>query len=97
MFDHKHYVPILKGKQGELNAIEETATELRDRLTPLIEVPPISWKYIENEREPVPAKSIDAHVADVAERLAEAVGSKSQIFVDGFYVDNEATLKHALV
>lgn len=38
MFDHKHYVPILKGKQGEYRALQLLDSSAKDRLTPLIEV-----------------------------------------------------------
>ncbi len=91
-FDASHYVPILKGKQGELNAIKETSADIRGKFTPLIEVPPISLKYLEGEPDPIPAKSIDVHVSDVGEKIATAIGSGRSVFIDGFCIENDATL-----
>ena len=34
MFDHTHYVPILKGKEGEFSALRELKAETKDLLTP---------------------------------------------------------------
>lgn len=92
-FDETHYVPILKGKQGELDAIRESAAELRERFTPLIEVPPIPPKYIEGEDTPILAKSIASHVTDVAEKLSTAVGTERPFFIDGFYIEEDEQLE----
>src|SRR5690242_15902021 len=59
------YVPVLKGKEGEFAALEALAPNIRARLMPLIEVPDIPYDYA-NER---PSKSLDDHVAGIAERL----------------------------
>lgn len=66
-FDHTHYVPILKGKQGELNALQDTNPKLLTKFTPLIEIPPIppAWPEGENQK-PIPAKTIDEHIKAVA-------------------------------
>lgn len=59
------YVPILKGKEGEYAALESLKPDVRRSLAPLIEVPAIPYDYA-NDR---PAKSLEEHVAGVAERL----------------------------
>ena len=59
------YVPILKGKEGEFAALEELTPDIRGRIMPLIEVPEIPYDYANQRR----AKSLDQHVAGVAERL----------------------------
>lgn len=38
MFDHKHYVPIIRWKQGERIALRELFPEDKVRLTPLIQL-----------------------------------------------------------
>jgi len=38
MFDHKHYVPIIRWKQGEQIALRELFPEDKARLTPLIQL-----------------------------------------------------------
>lgn len=94
MFDHKHYVPILKGKQGELDALQNiTASKHIKGFTPLIEIPPISETYLGPQTPPVPSKTIDSHVADVAKNLIKAVKNLPAIFVDGFYIETEDDLQ----
>jgi hypothetical protein len=59
------YVPVLKGKEGEFAALEVLRSDARAGLMPLIEVPNVPYDYV-NER---PAKSLDEHVAGIADRL----------------------------
>ena len=48
MFDYnKHYVPNLKGRQGEYGALETLSLAIKRRLTPLIEIPPIPLNFKE--------------------------------------------------
>lgn len=92
-FDHSHYVPILKGKQGEFDALYKiTSAEQIQRFTPLIEIPPIAPSYPGPNSPPVPSKTIDDHVVDVSENLAKAVKNLPAIFVDGFYIEEEEDL-----
>ncbi len=91
-FDHSHYVPILKGKQGELDALQKTAKKLIGSFTPLLEVPPIPPAYILGQDEPVPSKTIDEHVVHVSEKFAEALANYSNVFVDGYYIETEDEL-----
>ena len=57
-FDQSHYVPIVKGKQGELAALSKTDTKLMKHFTPLLEIPPIPPKYVEGQEEPIDRKSV---------------------------------------
>jgi hypothetical protein len=78
MFDHHHYVPVLKGKLGEYNALSSLAEDVKAALTPMIEIPPIQWDF-ENE---VPLKSIDAHLEKVVGQLKTSWGTARPIFLD---------------
>ncbi len=40
MFDHRHYVPVLKWKRGERIALRNLPPDVKARLTPLIEIIP---------------------------------------------------------
>ena len=60
------YVPILWAKDGEFGALRQLAKEVRDRLTPLLEVPPIPWDYADD----CPARGIDQHLEKMANSLA---------------------------
>jgi hypothetical protein len=69
MTDHRHYVPILKGKTAEFWALQHLKPESRPLVTPLIEVVPPGTK---NEAK---------HLRDSATRLAQAWGG-DRLFVD---------------
>ena len=80
MFDHNHYVPILKGKKGELAALAKA--DSLQHFTPLVEVMPIPLTYPE-EGEPYPSKTIDKHIKDTASGFIRAMGILPSVFVDG--------------
>jgi hypothetical protein len=86
MFDHKHYVPILKGRQGEYGALESLNRTVKSGLTPLIEIPPIQWNFVQR----VPAKTIDGHLAKVATTMRKSVGLGRSFFIDLLWIpENE--------
>lgn len=85
------YVPCLKGKAGELDALSRTTASVKKDMRPLIELPPIPPKYLDGEDDPVPAKSITSHIEPMADRLASAWG-ESPLFVDGFFLEEEDAL-----
>jgi len=91
-FDHRHYVPILKGKQGELDALANTSKKIISDFTPLIEIPPIPPSYLPGQDDPVPAKTIDEHVIYVGQKFAEALKNYHDVFVDGYYIETEDEL-----
>jgi hypothetical protein len=86
MFDHTHYVPILKGKMGERGALETLTPAVKSALTPLIEVPPIPWDH-DNE---TPAKTVDAHIARIAQQLVACWGQTDRLFLDFNLLDPAA-------
>ncbi len=65
MFDHRHYVPILKGKEGEYLSLRDLDLTVRIAFTPLIEVPQIPWDH----QTESPAKTVDEHLRNVATRV----------------------------
>jgi hypothetical protein len=93
-FNHSHYVPILKGKQGELNALCNLDPKHYVRFTPMMEVPPIPSVYPEGQDQPVPAKSIDDHIKAVVRSFAKSLAPMPSVFVDGFYVELEDELEN---
>lgn len=78
MFGHDHYVPILKGKNGEFGALQTLTPSVRTALTPLLEVPPIPWDFDEVR----PAKTIDQHLEKVGQKIERAWGHDRRLFVD---------------
>lgn len=80
MFDYNHYVPILKGKQGEFKALKNLPEKIRDNLTPMIDIPPIDEKDKEK-------KSLDVHLTKKGKELKKAWGLHRPVFVDIFQID----------
>jgi len=78
MFNHNHYVPILKGKAGELNALEKLNVDTKLNMTPMIEVQPVERDYDTKE----PKKSLDDHLSAVAKKIHKAWGEKQSLFID---------------
>jgi hypothetical protein len=85
MFDHRQYVPVLKWRHGEYLALACMSDALRQRITPLLEIPAEAWDY-ENER---PQKSIDEHIALFGRRLMATWGGLP-CFVDSCYLPPDA-------
>jgi len=78
MFSTYHYVPILKGKKGEYDALQKLNEDIRDKLTPLIEIPQIPYDY-ENDDY---AKTIDQHLNNVIETIKNSWGENRLFFLD---------------
>lgn len=76
-FDHHHYVPCLRWKQGEYQAVSRLPVTTKGGFTPLIEVPEIGWDFERSRR----AKTIDEHVAPFAKRVHKKWGTQA-CFVD---------------
>lgn len=77
------YIPILKGKAGELKALAELSPDIQSRILPVIEVPEIDWDY-DNDR---PKVSLEEHVDGEPEKLRKAWASDAPVLVDPLWVD----------
>jgi hypothetical protein len=66
-FDHRHYVPCLRWKQGEYQALLRLGHSTKGAITPLIEMPEIGWDFETNKE----AKTLDDHVEKFAKRVVE--------------------------
>ena len=78
MFDHRHYVPAMKWRMGEFRALQDVFAADKTRLTPLIEIPPIPWNFVEDE----PARTLDLHLAQVPQQMSTYWGTAQRIFID---------------
>jgi hypothetical protein len=81
-FGHTHYVPILKGRAGEYGALREMTPEVKARLTPLIEVPPIPWDFERDE----PDKTIDQHLQRLSSKIVQSWGMERPLFLDLLWI-----------
>jgi len=86
------YIPILKAKQGELEALKQSSPEERRLVLPLLEVPPVPVKWLEGEDDPVPAKTIDQHIPSTAEKIFGSLKEFDRVLIDGKYIEEDAAL-----
>lgn len=88
MFNHRHYVPVLKWKQGEYQALTRLRDNCKDRVTPLIEIPPVGFDYAKKKDR----TTIDNHLSDFGKRLRLKWQTRP-CFVDLKLVGYEACLQ----
>jgi Beta protein len=65
MFDHKHYIPVLRWKRAEWKALGDLASGDRDRVTPLLELTPLSFRAKKNKPAPDPKDVLAKNAADM--------------------------------
>jgi hypothetical protein len=88
MFDHKHYVPILKAKEGEFAALKETSNATKDAMTPLLEIVNVPWDYDAEDE----AKTIEMHLARVGAKLYDCWGDSRRFFLDSNLIDSDRAM-----
>lgn len=71
------YVPLLKGKEGEFSALEALKAKVKIAVRPLIEVPGVPFDFATE----APARSLDDHLANLAERLFKCWGDR-ELYID---------------
>lgn len=86
-FDHHHYVPCLRWKQGEYQAVLRLSDQTRQALTPLIEVPEIGFDF---ERK-VQSRTIENHLAPFAKRVRQKWGAHP-CFVDLLHLSQNTSM-----
>lgn len=76
------YVPMLKWKQGEYQALLRLDADIKKYLFPFIDIPPIGWNF-EKQRL---MKTIDEHLSGFGKKLRDKWGRKSA-FIDLVLLD----------
>lgn len=85
MFDHRHYVPILRWKRGEWVALRHLSAGDRTFMTPLVELTEIDWPMLDNDAR-------QARLRRIATRVGHNWGHGS-IFVDARRLGSERDLQ----
>jgi hypothetical protein len=77
MPSHDNYVPVLKWKMGEYQALSKLSDSVKNKITPLIEIPPVGFDFeLSQNRE-----SWESHLGDFGKRLKSKWQSRP-CFVD---------------
>ena len=82
MFDHKHYVPILRWKRAEWVALGNLTMNDRRHATPLIELTPRSFQARNNRPVPNPADVLANNAEDIQRHWGQ-----TPFFVDLLHLD----------
>ena len=77
-FDHRHYIPCLRWKQGEYQAVWRLPDTTKRAFTPLIEVPELGWDFEEKKEK----KTIDELLSDFTLKKVYKKWGSSPCFVD---------------
>jgi len=91
-FDHSHYVPCLRWKQGEYLAVFQLPPTTRRMFTPLIEIPGLGWDF-EDEKE---KKTIDELLTDFALKKIYKKWGSSPCFVDLNLIPSSKRMKNSI-
>jgi hypothetical protein len=78
-----HYVPVLKGKKGEFDALRQVDRALRTRITPLVEITTLPWDW-DND---APTKTLEAHLESAVRQLASGWGADHALWLDTLWLD----------
>lgn len=78
MFAHQHYVPVLKSKKGERDALGVIVDAVKDRLTPLIEIDDVPCDAETSE----PTRDLEQHCKLNVDELARTWGTTRKLFLD---------------
>ena len=77
MFNHCHYVPVLRWKRGEWLALKGLDATSRAQITPILEIPPKHWGLNETPAGPID----EIKIRTTADQIAENWGA-DRAFVD---------------
>ena len=83
MFSYKHYVPILKGKDGEFRALELLPTMAKRNITPFIDITRQEPDFTTGR----PREKIEVYLAKKAKKIRKAWSLDRELFVDVFDLD----------
>ena len=85
MFDHTHYVPVLRWRMAEWCALRDLDLDVKKRMTPLIELLPKDFEVKEGSRK---RASISEILDNKIQELLEYWGEKP-FFLDFQYIENK--------
>jgi len=78
MEGYRHYVPILKSKQAELEAVRGLSPVTKQSITPLLELIPVQWDFSKK----IPKMSLKEHLDKSVAKINKAFGCDLRFFID---------------
>jgi len=77
-FNHRHYIPCLRWKQGEYQAVSRLTITTKRVFTPIIEIPELGWDFEEKKEK----KTVNQLLTDFAQKKIYKKWGSSPCFVD---------------
>jgi hypothetical protein len=96
MFNHKHYVPILKSREGERWSLSHLPPPMRKHVTPVLELhpqnkppkkKPVTAVTARKPRAPRPPKTLSDHIGEICGSLSVEWGTGLPFFLDTTWID----------
>ncbi|MHC4573069.1 MAG: beta family protein [Planctomycetota bacterium] len=91
-FNHTHYVPYLRWKQGEYQAVWRLSDATKRMFTPLIGIPELGWDFQEEKEK----KTIDELLTDFALKKIYKKWGSSPCFVDLNLIPSSERMKNSV-
>lgn len=82
--DNKFYLPILKSKAGEFNALSKLDSYTRNRIFPLLEVTPMEWDHAYKAKP----RTIHEHLTKFSQKITK-FWALDDCFIDTSLLDNQ--------
>lgn len=81
------YLPILRGKKGEYNALKELDVDLKSKSLPLIEIPNIAWDFVKERSATTTIKQIESSVKSII----KSWDKDYQLLIDASLLEEDVT------
>ena len=91
-FDHCHYVPCLRWKMGEYQAVSRLQDTTKSLFTPLIEIPELGWDFEEKKEK----KTVDELLSDFALKKIYKKWGSFPCFVDLNLIPSSKRMKNSV-
>lgn len=88
MFNHKHYVPILKWKRGERFALAQLTDTQKRLIIPLFEIPPIPYDHQQSRFK----KTLDEYLNSFGNDMLDCLTPSKHIFIDAHTIHDDGRL-----
>ncbi|MCT4086696.1 beta family protein [Elizabethkingia anophelis] len=79
------YLPILKGKKGEYDALSKLTDNVKKKILPLIEIPAIAWDFVNEAPSTTLEKQVDSSIKSIEKSWEKDL----PILIDTFYLDDD--------
>jgi hypothetical protein len=91
-FDHRQYIPCLRWKRGEYEAVLQLPDTIKSTFMPLIEIPELGWDFEEKKEK----KTIDELLSDFALKKICKKWGTSPCFIDLSFISPAQRMKNGV-